>query len=218
MWLSERYWDKFLPEDAGFPHWTSIHRQTILIFIYMLVSQKNKGTKPGSLPKYNSLSEIMGGDTTEKSASTFCSFWKDILLTSCVKIVTDIVLGWKMTIWVTVRKHDKLRKAVPYCSTLSCKQERYCRKQNEDFLCLLNVFQKQKLERGYCRKADNARCPLWRSLLVIRKQHWVQLITTSRGNVLVSHPHQKFICYRPRDRKTVQAFTYCLAITMGAVF
>jgi hypothetical protein len=145
LWWSERYWDRFLPEDANFPLWTSIHRQTILIFIYMLVSRKNRGTKPWSLPKYNSLSEIMGRDTREKSASTFCSFKNDILLTSCVKIVTDIVFGWKMTTWVPVWKHDKLRKVVPYCSTLSYKQERYCRKQNRDFLCLLKVFQKKKM-------------------------------------------------------------------------
>jgi hypothetical protein len=140
LWWSERYWDKFLPEDDNFPHWTSIHRQTILISIYMFVSRKNRGTKPGSLPKYTSLSEIMGRDTREKSASTSCPFKNDILLTSCVKIVTGIVFGWKMVTWVPVWKHDKLRKAVPYCSTLSSKLEHYCRKQNKDFLCLLNIF------------------------------------------------------------------------------
>jgi hypothetical protein len=86
LWLSERSWNTFLPEDAGFPHWTSVHRQTILIFIYVLVSQKNKGTKPGSLPKYDSLSEITLGDTRKKSASNFV----------CFKRIFFWLVAWKL--------------------------------------------------------------------------------------------------------------------------
>jgi hypothetical protein len=59
--------DRFLlgqvfPEDFGFSRSVPVHHNTMLVFTYMLLLQKDKGARPGSLPKDNALSETGEGD------------------------------------------------------------------------------------------------------------------------------------------------------------
>jgi hypothetical protein len=119
----------------------------------------------------------------------------------------------------TCVKARKVKKGslLLFCIVLSARV-RDCRKQNEDFLRLVYVF-KKNMGTWLLYKSGQSQVPCMDKFVSNSETALSSVDHDQKGECPeVSHPHQKFICYRPWDRKTVQAFTYCLGITMGDLF